>query len=124
MAPFLVPGQPLKEIDLYYTVTPWSSDFLPENVSEIPPADGLALFHLVQQSTVPIEVLRIPAHVYLASAYSFSDAFPHLNELTLRFPEINHETSISSDTVSDHTAVLPFVFDHPTSLTSSENTSL
>lgn len=99
MASSLVPGRPLKVIDLYYFQDRYVDTPL-EHISHIPTKHGLALFHLIQRSTAFVEVLRIPAHVYLASSHLFTDAFPRLNELCLRFPEIRYDSIMTSDTVS------------------------
>jgi hypothetical protein len=72
IAQSLIPGRPLKNIDIY------SIGLSEDNISE-----PSALLHLIQLSTAPIKKLHVPTFVYLESPREFGNAFPDLDELTL-----------------------------------------
>jgi hypothetical protein len=74
IAQYLIPGQPLKNVDIY------SFEDSEDNISE--PSD---LLRLIQLSIAPIEKLHVPMSVYLESPREFANAFPGLDELSLTF---------------------------------------
>jgi hypothetical protein len=84
MAQYIIPGRPLKNIDIY------SVGVGEDNISE-----PSALLRLIQLSTAPIKKLHVPTFVYLASPREFGNAFPDLDELTLTL----HSKSDTTDTV-------------------------
>ena len=71
MAECLIPGRPLKNIDIY-------SFGDSEDISK-----SSALLRLIQSSTASIERLHVPTFVYLESPHKFGNTFPDLDELTL-----------------------------------------
>jgi hypothetical protein len=72
IAQYIIPGRPLKNIDIY------SFEDSEDNISN--PSDVLPL---IQLSTAPIEKLHVPTFVYLESPREFENAFSDLDELTL-----------------------------------------
>jgi hypothetical protein len=97
MAPYLIPGRPLKDIDIYNIED--SEDEFPDSISEPPnsiseppnsisePPNSISeppdLLRLIQLSTAPIEKLHVPMSVYLETPREFGNAFPDLDELSL-----------------------------------------
>jgi len=81
LAQYLIPGRPLKNIDIY------SVGVSEDNASEPP-----ALLRLIQLSTAPIKKLHVPTFVYLESPHEFWNAFPDLDELTLALPSRSDTT--------------------------------
>jgi hypothetical protein len=84
MAQYIIPGRPLKNIDIY------SVGVGEDNISK-----PSALLRLIQLSTAPIKKLHVPTFVYLESPHEFGNAFPDLDELTLTL----HSKSDTTDTV-------------------------
>jgi hypothetical protein len=72
MAQYLIPGRPLKNVDVY------RFGISKDN-------EASALLHLFQLSTASIRQLRVPTFVYLESPREFANTFPDLDELTLTF---------------------------------------
>jgi hypothetical protein len=72
LAQRLIPGRPLKNIDIY------SFGVSEDNISK-----PSALLRLIQLSTASIKKLHVPTFVYLESPREFGNAFPDLEELSL-----------------------------------------
>jgi hypothetical protein len=72
IAQYIIPGRPLKNIDIYTPV-------FRERTIPTPST----LLRLIQLSTAPIKKLHIPTCVYLESPREFGNTFPDLDELCL-----------------------------------------
>jgi hypothetical protein len=85
MAPCLIPGRPLKSIDIY-SFPDREDDFSEPSDIISEPSD---LLRLIKLSTVPIKKLHVPTFIYLESPREFWDAFPDLDELSLTLSELD-----------------------------------
>jgi hypothetical protein len=72
LAQYIIPGRPLKNIDIY------SFSYIETNMFK-----PSALLRLIQLSTASIKKLHVPTSVYLESPHEFGNTFPDLDELSL-----------------------------------------